>query len=88
MDRLIEATPEHEDPVVLLQAAAREHIPIDPNNRASLSSISSSQGQRVVPEPAHRPSIESVLKEVREQEWYAGQIAYDRTVDAKGSQTG
>ncbi|EKM55638.1 uncharacterized protein PHACADRAFT_256401 [Phanerochaete carnosa HHB-10118-sp] len=87
MVRLIEATPEHEDPVTLLQAAAREYIPIDPNNRTTLASISSSQGPRAVPEPAHRPTIESVLEEVRKQEWYAGQIAYDRTVDAKSGRT-
>ncbi|GJE86964.1 DEAD/DEAH box helicase [Phanerochaete sordida] len=84
---LIEATPKHEDPVVLLQAAARDHIPIDPNNKASLANIAASQGPRQVPEPANRPSIESVLEEIRQQEWYNGQIVYDRTVDAKEGQT-
>lgn len=82
------ATPENEDPVALLQAAARDYIPIDPNNKASLAIISSSQGLRTVPEPADRPTIESALEEIRSQDWYAGQIAYDRTVDAKDGQTG
>lgn len=89
--RLLEATPPEEDVVSLLKAAARDHIPIDPSNKASLTQaiISASQGSsRVIPSPEKRPSIESVLAEVREQEWYIGQMAYERTVDAKDGQIG
>lgn len=89
--RLLEATPPEEDAVSLLRAAARDHVPIDPSNKACVAQaiISASQGpSRVIPSPEKRPSIESVLAEIREQEWYIGQMAYERTVDAKDGQIG
>lgn len=81
--------PPEDDAVTLLRAAARDYIPIDPSNKASLATIAASQGkQRVVPDAENRPSIESVLEEIREQEWYNDQITYDRTVDAKCGKIG
>lgn len=75
--------------MALLQAAAREFIPIDPSNKVALGNISASQGKpHIVPEPADRPTIESAMEELRNQEWYVGQIAYDRTVEAKEGQLG
>lgn len=87
--RLLQAAPPEENAVALLRAAARDHVPVDPSNKASLVAVSVSQsGLRIVPESKDRPSIKSVLESVREQEWYIGQIVYSRTVDAKEGQIG
>lgn len=89
LPRLIEASPEGEDPVVLLQAAARDFIPIDPSNPSSLANVSASQGRlKTVPEPWERLSIEHLLHGIREQEWYSDQIAFSQTIDAKEAQLG
>ncbi len=87
--RLIQATPENEDPVALLQAAAREHIPLDPSNKASLAALSTSQhAPKPIPDPEHRPSIEAVIEELRGKDWYMGQILYERTAEAKEARIG
>ena len=87
--RLLHAAPDQEDAITLLQAAARDYVPVDPNNKGSVPDISSTQAKsREVPEPGNRPSIESVIDEIRQQEWYSDQIAFDRTVAAKEGQRG
>ena len=90
--RLLRATPKGEDPVVLLQAAAREYIPIDPNSRVSMAAaMSASQLQgpsKIIPDPEHRPSIEDVVAEIQKQDWYADQIVYDRVFEPKSAQIG
>ncbi|KAH9930993.1 P-loop containing nucleoside triphosphate hydrolase protein [Fomitopsis serialis] len=82
---LLEATSKHDDPVVLLQAAARDHIPIDPSSRSfnQLSQSGSTGDQRIVPDPADRPTINAVIEEIQEQEWYQDQVVDRRIVDAK-----
>ncbi|KAI0703572.1 P-loop containing nucleoside triphosphate hydrolase protein [Cytidiella melzeri] len=81
---LIKATPFDDDPVAILQAAARDHIPIDPTNKSSIESISASQSKpKVVPDSEHRPSIESLIREIKEQDWFADQIVFERTIAEK-----
>ena len=87
--RLIKATPFDDDPVALLRAAARDHIPIDPTDKSSIVALSASQGvSKVIPDAEHRPSIESVMKEIREQDWFENQIVFERTVPEKNPQYG
>ncbi|TFY60626.1 hypothetical protein EVJ58_g5016 [Rhodofomes roseus] len=85
VNELLEATSEHDDPVTLLQAAARDHIPIDPSSRTfnKLSQSDSKGNQRIVPDPADRPAVDAVIEEIEEQEWYQDQIVDKRIVEAK-----
>ena len=76
--------------MALLQAAAREHIPIDPSSRSfnRLTQSDSKGNERVVPDPADRPTVSAVIEELLEQEWYQDQIADRRVVEAKGGEIG
>ena len=82
--------PEEEDPATLVQAAAREHIPIDPNNKQSLDNvkIASQSGPKVIPDPEHRPSVDSVTVEMQMQDWYVGQIRYNKVFEAREASIG
>ena len=89
--RLLKATPEGEDPVALLQAAAQDHLPVHPGAKdATLGpSQSDSKGKYwEVPEPEKRPSIEDVILEIEQQEWYKEQITYKRVMEAKEGHSG
>ncbi|KAI0831138.1 DEAD/H helicase [Trametes gibbosa] len=87
VNELLSATPVDEDPVVLLQAAAREHIPVHPElSRPRASQEHVKAMYRVVPESDSRPSIEEVIEEIEQQEWYMDQIACKRIFDAKDGQ--
>jgi DEAD/DEAH box helicase domain-containing protein len=79
--RLIHATGAKDDPVALLKAAARDHIPIDPSKPGTWPTFT-------IPEPKDRPPIDTVLTEVVQQEWYMDQIVKRQTIDAKGGQIG
>ncbi|KAJ7470339.1 hypothetical protein FB451DRAFT_1135554 [Mycena latifolia] len=81
VNELILATEATDDPVALLKAAARDHIPINPSEPASLPAFA-------VPEPMNRPSIDDVVAEIIQQNWYSDQMAARRTVDAKVGQIG
>ena len=80
--RLLDATPEDENPADLLQAAARDHIPLNPN-KPKIQEIT-----RDVPDPQHRPTIEDVISDLQEQEWYTDQISHRRVFEAKPGQNG
>ncbi|KAI0781100.1 DEAD/H helicase [Trametes elegans] len=89
VNELLTATPMDEDPVALLQSAAREHIPVDPGLKRSRSGTNHNgpKGKyKVVPEPDERPSIEEVVTEIERQDWYMEQIAHRRISEAKGGQ--
>jgi len=77
--RLLAATPEGEDPVAILQAAARDHIPVNPKSKSLTWAL-----------PSHdeRPSIDEVIQEIQDQQWYRGQIADRRTFDAREAREG
>ncbi|KAL1947966.1 hypothetical protein VTO73DRAFT_13690 [Trametes versicolor] len=90
VNELLSATPADDDPVVLLQAAARDHIPVHPGaNRAQEQVLSQSDAKgkyKTVPEPDGRPSIEEVVEEIEQQEWYQEQVTCKRIFDAKDGQ--
>ncbi|KAJ7756837.1 P-loop containing nucleoside triphosphate hydrolase protein [Mycena maculata] len=81
VNELILATGGADDPVALLKAAARDHIPINPSEPATWPTFA-------IPEPKSRPSIDAVLAEVMQQDWYSDQIVERRTVNAKVGQIG
>lgn len=73
----------------LLQAAAREHIPVYPNSsREALTNQDPKGKRRSVPEPQNRPSIVSVIEEIMKQEWYNDQITERRIFEEKEGQIG
>jgi DEAD/DEAH box helicase domain-containing protein len=87
--RLLKATPLDDDPVVLLQAAGRGHIPIDPTKKSVIAAISSSLNKtKVVPDSDHRPSIQSIIQAIKEQDWYEDQIVFEKTISEKESRIG
>ncbi|KAJ7184209.1 P-loop containing nucleoside triphosphate hydrolase protein [Mycena filopes] len=81
VNELILATGVEDDPAGLLKAAARSYIPIDPSKPATWPKFA-------IPEPRDRASIDAVLTDVMQQEWYSEQIVERRTIDAKLSQIG
>lgn len=84
LSRLLQATPAGENPADLLLAAARDHIPINPNKPKTQELESS----RDVPDPQHRPAIEDVISEIQQQDWYADQISYHRIFEVKVGRNG
>ncbi|KAI0928397.1 hypothetical protein AcW1_005652 [Taiwanofungus camphoratus] len=90
VNELLEATSIHEDPVALLQAAARDHIPIHPSAKSfnTLSQSDPKGKQKMIPDPESRQTIDSIIDEIREQEWYQEQIANRRIFDTKEGLTG
>ncbi|KAG1882994.1 hypothetical protein F4604DRAFT_1953038 [Suillus subluteus] len=81
VDELVRATPEAEVSMDLLQAAARDHIPVNPSAKKALP-VNDSQNL-IIPEPKDRPSIDDILLEIRKQHWYKNQIADRRTFKEK-----
>ncbi|KAL4065341.1 P-loop containing nucleoside triphosphate hydrolase protein [Scleroderma citrinum] len=84
VNELISATPAGEDPVELLQAAARDHIPANPK----AVRYSSPHKRKEVPSPEDRPSMDQVIAEMQEQEWYNKQIVDRRTFTAREAREG
>ncbi|KAG6332894.1 hypothetical protein ID866_6201 [Astraeus odoratus] len=81
--RLISATSWDEDPVELVQAAARDHIPVNPKGKPP------SQAERPeIPSPEDRPTVDDVIREMQEQEWYSGQIVDRRTFTTREPREG
>jgi DEAD/DEAH box helicase domain-containing protein len=74
--RLLEAFSDAEDPVTLLVASAREHIPLN-------TSLGAGAGSSCIPDPENRQPIDRIVEEIQEQEWYRNQIGYRRTFDEK-----
>lgn len=73
-----------EDPVALVQAAAREHIPLNPKQKSSeFGDIM----KRPIPDHDARPSIDEVLTEIQEEDWYKNQIVDRRIFEAREGQT-
>ncbi|KAF9070382.1 P-loop containing nucleoside triphosphate hydrolase protein [Rhodocollybia butyracea] len=86
VDELLSATPPTDDPVSLLQAAARDHIPVDPKHKHKLPIDESAHMS--IPNPQDRASVADILAEIKVQEWYKDQIMDQRTVEAREGQTG
>ena len=88
--RLLNAISDDDDPVALLKAAAREHIPIDPHSKASMAAVKSATlgSQQVIPDPEHRRSIDSIIADIQTQDWYSEQILYNKVFEPKKAYTG
>ncbi|EIW85377.1 DEAD H helicase [Coniophora puteana RWD-64-598 SS2] len=89
VNELLEATPHEEDPVLLLQAAAEEHLPVNPSVGVP-SQVGDLKGgnKRGIPEPQDRPTIDEIIDNIQEQEWYQNQIVHRRIVEARQATIG
>ncbi|KAI0051412.1 P-loop containing nucleoside triphosphate hydrolase protein [Auriscalpium vulgare] len=65
----------------LLIAAARDHVPVDPN-------ANDEPGDKTIPDPEHRSSIPDLITEVEGQDWYRGQILNRKVFEEKLGQMG
>ncbi|TCD65415.1 hypothetical protein EIP91_002714 [Steccherinum ochraceum] len=86
VNELLEAVRSDEDPVELLQAAARDHIPVDPSSL--LPGNKGKERDKTVPESDHRPTIDSIISEIQQEKWYSEQIVHRRIAEAKDGQKG
>lgn len=97
--RLLLAVPPGESPVELVQAAAKDHIPVLPS---ILRTRQKGSSDILIPDLKNRPPIAQVLREITGEQstnydeedineytgldWYKGQIKYRETVpSASGS---
>ncbi|TFY81755.1 hypothetical protein EWM64_g2254 [Hericium alpestre] len=84
VDELLEASSvSSEEPVALLKAAARDHVPVDPAARALLAFTDSKREGQAIPDSAGRPSIIQTIVDVEEESWYDDEISWRRTFEAK-----
>ncbi|KAG2076017.1 DEAD H helicase [Suillus decipiens] len=83
VDELMKATPEGEVSMDLLQAAARDHIPVNPSAKKALPANDSQN--LIIPEPKDRPSIGDILLDIQKQQWYKNQITDRRTFEEKAA---
>jgi DEAD/DEAH box helicase domain-containing protein len=86
--RLILAYPSADEVVLLLQAAGRDHVPINTSSKQSVFSEIEGHEHKPVPDPKDRPTVDAIITEISSQEWYLGQIIYKRVFEEKKAQTG
>ena len=77
--RLLIACPPEEDPVDLVQQAAREHLPVLSQKREEVSSI---------PTSSFRAPMTEIIEELKSEDWYRDQIVEHRSFDKKETQLG
>ncbi|KAH7889934.1 DEAD H helicase [Phlebopus sp. FC_14] len=87
VDELICATPPDDDPVELLQAAARDHMPVNPKVAQGVSPSQVGDHKAtdvmVIPSPDERPPVDEVIRDIEGQEWYKHQIKDRRTFEPR-----
>ena len=73
----------------LLQAAGRDHVPINPSSSIVQTFVSSlGKEPPKVPASSDRPSVDDVLAEIQEEVWYREQIKHNRLFEAREAQLG
>ncbi|KAJ3815694.1 hypothetical protein F5876DRAFT_71708 [Lentinula aff. lateritia] len=87
VDELLAATSSADDPVSLLQAAAREHIPVDPEHIKHHTFVDETM-HMPIPDSEDRASIHDIFVELQKQHWYQDQIVDHRIIEAREGQTG
>ncbi|KAL1746966.1 P-loop containing nucleoside triphosphate hydrolase protein [Schizophyllum fasciatum] len=80
---LIEATEAPDDPVLLLQAAGRDHVPVHPGVDARQTPIHDLR----IPDADDRPSIDEILTEIEKEEWYRNQMVANKVFEPRRSRT-
>ncbi|TRM57588.1 P-loop containing nucleoside triphosphate hydrolase protein [Schizophyllum amplum] len=83
VDDLIKATNPPDDPVLLLQAAGRDHIPIHPGIKPEQAPVIDLR----IPDADSRPSIDELLSEIEKEEWYKEQMVANKVFEPRPSRT-
>ena len=76
--RFLQVIPDSEDPVIFLQVAARDHVPISPKGNRPLGQLMHEPHSKI-PIPADRHSIDEALDELQQADWYKDQIVVKRS---------
>ncbi|KAJ3931034.1 MAG: P-loop containing nucleoside triphosphate hydrolase protein [Lentinula lateritia] len=87
VDELLAAAASADDPVLLLQAAAREHIPVNPEHIKHHTFVDETM-HMPIPNSEDRASIHDIFVELQKQHWYQDQIVDHRIIEAREGQTG
>lgn len=75
----------------ILQAASRDHIPVNPSRKTSVTPLSDykkRKGGLIIPASMDRPSIDSVIEAIMAEDWYKDQIVERRVFDPKDGRIG
>ncbi|KAL1683546.1 hypothetical protein EV122DRAFT_286287 [Schizophyllum commune] len=78
---LLKATQPPEDPVQLLQAAGRDHIPVHPGVGLEQAPVRDLH----IPDAASRPSVDELLTEIEKEEWYKNQMVANKVFEPRKS---
>ncbi|KXN90485.1 Putative ATP-dependent helicase HRQ1 [Leucoagaricus sp. SymC.cos] len=70
----------------MLQEAAQEHIPVNPSAGIS-TTPKNGDVSPAIPDTISRPSVEELIHDLTEQDWYKEQIVFRNTLDARVPQT-
>lgn len=76
-----------DDPVRLLQTAARDHIPVNPS-AAKSEDWSLPEPASSIPNSTERDSIDQIIEEIKLSDWYREQIVDRRISEAKSGRVG
>ncbi|KAJ3860339.1 DEAD/H helicase, partial [Lentinula novae-zelandiae] len=87
VDELLAAASSADDPVLLLQAAAREHIPVNPEHLKHHTFVDETM-HMPIPNSEDRASIHDIFVELQKQHWYQDQIVDHRIIEARECRTG
>lgn len=79
------------DPITLLLEATEEHVPVKPEEHSTTGTSMKPLSERradldfFLRHPQNRPSIENILMDMQDEEWYNGQIVPNghRVVEAR-----
>lgn len=82
-DRLLARTSETVDPVSLLQNSGRKFTPV---NTAWNGEISNDPSE--IPSSEDRPSVTDIIEEIKNQNWYKGQITFRQETEEKAARPG
>jgi DEAD/DEAH box helicase domain-containing protein len=85
--RLISATSNSKDSVTLLRSAGFDHIPVNPSSTTTYTGDTNGKNMDI-PASEHRPTVDAVIAEIKEQTWYNNQIIQRRSFDAKEGRIG
>jgi DEAD/DEAH box helicase domain-containing protein len=75
-DLLVASEAQGQDPVELLQAATHDHLPVRPDDAEGQRPLADHRADLdfFLKHPENRPSIEQLLLEIKDEEFYDGQI--------------
>jgi DEAD/DEAH box helicase domain-containing protein len=93
---LIEAFSDAEDPIALLVASAREHIPhnpsvgcmAEPSHIPHNTLVGRTAEPSHIPDPENRQTIDRIIEDLHKENWYCNQIKYRRALEAKAGSFG